>query len=238
MLRWVRRKPTEAALLATVCLIVIGLAVGVTWSDALIAAALAGLGLLLASGWYSARLLRALREATRQQLLAERSVARLHLLLEMTRRLMNTPHLDDLLRLLAETSAQLVHAELATIYLLDRERGELWSKVTLNEGVGEIRLPLGVGIAGAVAATGAPINVPDCYADPRFNPAIDLRTGHKTRNLLTVPMTAQDGSILGVFQVMNKQEGTFGLDDIEILAALAASAAVAIESRLARAASS
>jgi hypothetical protein len=51
-------------------------------------------------------------------------------------------------------------------------------------------------------------------------------------------MTAQDGSILGVFQVMNKQEGTFGLDDIEILAALAASAALAIEGKLPQSAAS
>jgi len=192
-------------------------------------AAVGGLSLLAGSWWYSARLIRALHEVTKQQALTVRSVERLHLLLEMTRRLMRTTELDELLRLLAETSARLVNAESATIYLVDRERGELWSKVTLDKGVGEIRLALGVGIAGTVALTSEPINLPDAYADARFNPEIDRRTGHKTRSLLTVPMHAHDGGVLGVFQVINKQDGAFGLEDIEILAALAASASIAIE---------
>lgn len=228
--RWARRRPAEAVLLGGGGLAIVGLAVGVLWShDALAVGALAGLSLLVGSWWYSARLIRALREVTRQQVLTERSVVRLHVLLEMTRRLMRTSNQDELLRLLAETTARLVNAELATIYLIDRERGELWSRVTLNQDVGEIRLPLGVGIAGTVALTGEPVNIPDAYADARFNPAIDRRTGHKTRNLLTVPMTAQDGSVLGVFQVINKQDGDFGIEDIEILSVLAASASIAIE---------
>jgi serine/threonine-protein kinase len=168
---------------------------------------------------------------TRQQVLAERSVERLQLLLELTRRLMRTTELEELLRLLAETAMRLASAEFATIYLLDRDRGELWSMVTLDEGVGEIRLPLGVGIAGTVAVTGEPVNIPDAYADPRFNPAIDRRTGHRTRNLLTVPMMDQYGTIVGVFQVINKQEGTFGVEDIEMLSSLAASASIGIEGK-------
>ena len=151
------------------------------------------------------------------------------MLLELSHRLVRTSHQDEVLRLLAETTARLANAELATIYLLDRARGELCSKVTLDQSVGEIRLPVGTGIAGTVAAAGKPINIPDAYADARFDPATDRRTGHRTRNLLTVPMTASDGRVLGVFQVINKQDGSFGLDDIEILSALAASASIAIE---------
>jgi serine/threonine-protein kinase len=227
--RWARRRPAEAALLATGAVAIVGLGVGVLWSHALTVAAIAGLTLLFGSWWYSARLIRALREVTRQQVLTERSVERLHHLLDMTRRLMRTTELNDLLRVLAETSARLVNAELATIYLVDRARGELWSKILLDEGVGEIRLPLGVGIAGTVAATGEPINLPNAYADARFNQDVDRRTGKKTRTLLTVPMFAHDGSVVGVFQVMNKQDGEFGLEDIEILSALAASASIAID---------
>jgi GAF domain-containing protein len=76
------------------------------------------------------------------------------------------------------------------------------------------------------------VNLTDPYADPRFNPSIDRRTGRRTRNLLTVPMTGQDGRILGVFQVVNKKGGPFGVDDLEILSALAASASIAIEHAL------
>ncbi len=101
--------------------------------------------------------------------------------------------------------------------------------MTLDASVGEICLPLGAGIAGTVAVTGEPINIPDAYADPRFDPSVDRRTGHRTRNLLTLPLTAGDGRVIGVFQVMNKPQGSFGGEDVEILAALAASAAIAIE---------
>jgi serine/threonine-protein kinase len=229
LVRWGRRRPAEALLLGTAAMILIGFGAGSLWSHTLVVAAVAGLSLLVGSWWYSAWLQTALREATQQQVRAERSVERLQLLLEMTKRLLQTTQLEEILRLLAETSARLANAELATIYLLDREHGELWSKVTLDQGVGEIRLPLGAGIAGTVAVTGEPIHIPDAYADPRFDRSTDRRTGRRTRNLLTVPMTAQDGSILGVFQVINKRDGTFGVEDIEILSALAASASISIE---------
>jgi serine/threonine-protein kinase len=233
--RWARRRPAEAALTASGALALAGLAVGLVWSHALAAAAAAGLSLLVGVWWHSARLQRALHEMKAQQLAAERGAERQRLLLELTRRLMRAKEPHELLRLLAETTAWLVGAELATIYLVDRQREELWSEVTLDQGVGEIRLPLGVGIAGTVAVTGEPVNIPDAYADARFNPAIDKRTGHKTRNLLTVPITAADGDVVGIFQLLNKQEGPFGPEDIEILSALADSAAVAVENVMGRA---
>jgi eukaryotic-like serine/threonine-protein kinase len=230
--RWARRRPAEAVLLAASVMAAIGLGVGMVWSHALAFGAVAGLGIFMGSWWYNARLQRALGEIARQKQLTERSAEQLQLLLGMTRRLMRPTPLDDLLRLIAETTIWVAHAELATIFLLDRERGELWSKVTLDQGVGEIRLPLGVGIAGTVAVTGQAANIPDAYADPRFNRDIDLRTGYRTRNILTLPLTGQDGSVLGVFQVINKQEGAFEVEDVEILSELAASASIAIQQAL------
>jgi eukaryotic-like serine/threonine-protein kinase len=233
--RWARRRPAEAVLIGAASMAVVGLVIGIIWVHALAVGAAAGLSLLVGSWWYSARLRQVVREVTRQQVLAERNVEKLHLLLEMARNLTRTKDQEQLLRLLAESTVRLTNAELATIYLVDHDRGELWSKVTLDDGVGEIRMPLGVGIAGTVAVTGEPINLADAYADPRFDPVIDRRTGHKTHNLLTAPITAQDGAILGVFQVMNKQEGVFGIEDIEILSYLAASASAGIEHLLSHA---
>ena len=123
----------------------------------------------------------------------------------------------------------MLDAERATIFLMDKERKELWSKVAMGDGVGEIRVPVGQGIAGTVAAGGETILLAEPYADPRFNADVDRRTGYTTRNLLTLPMTAADGRILGVFQVLNKRGGRFVREDAEILAALAASAARAVE---------
>jgi GAF domain-containing protein len=71
------------------------------------------------------------------------------------------------------------------------------------------------------------VNIDDAYADPRFNPAVDRQTGYKTRNLLTVPMK-EGGRVVGVLQVLNKHAGPFLPDDVEVLSALAASAAGAV----------
>jgi GAF domain-containing protein len=193
--------------------------------------AVAAVALLLLLGvawWYNARLQAAMRNLDRQHAAAERNLERMRLLLETTRRLVGVTDHGELLRLLGETTALLCDAERATIFLLDRERGELWSRMMLVDE-GEIRVPLGVGVAGTAAVTGETINVPDAYADPRFNPEVDRRTGFRTRNLFTVPMTGRDGKVLGVFQVVNKRGGAFTQEDAEMLFTLAASAALAVE---------
>ena len=168
-------------------------------------------------------------QARRARDMRERSAAQLATLLDVTRKLMTVTDLDALLRLIAEATTAMVDAERATIYIVDAERNEYWSRVALGVGVGEIRFPLGVGIAGTVAQTGVTVNIADPYADARFNPENDRRTGFRTRNLLTLPMTGHDGKIIGVFQAVNKRTGTFTKEDGATLGSLAASAAVAVE---------
>jgi putative nucleotidyltransferase with HDIG domain len=150
-------------------------------------------------------------------------------LLDVTRRLMTVTDLDALLRLIADATVTMVGSERATIYIVDQDRQEFWSRVATGAGVGEIRFPIGVGIAGTVAKTGATISIPDAYADPRFNPESDKRTGFHTRNLLTLAMTGHDGRVIGVFQAINKKVGEFSVDDETTLGSLASSAAVAVE---------
>ena len=156
--------------------------------------------------------------------------SRLDLILDVTRRLMSITDLDALLRDMATVTTQLLDADRATIFIVDRERGEIWSRVALGTGAGEIRQAIGVGIAGLVAATGETVNIADAYDDPRFNPEPDQRTGYRTKSLLTFPMTGQNERVIGVFQVVNKNGGgAFTADDEETLSSLGASAAVAVE---------
>jgi len=158
---------------------------------------------------------------------------RLDVILDVTRRLMSVTDLDSLLQLIAEATRELLAADRATIFIVDGERGELWSRVAL--GTSEIRIPLGTGIAGTVAQTGEIINIPDAYADPRFNPEPDQQSGYQTKSLLTFPMTGQEGRVIGVFQAVNKHGGgPFISSDEDTLASLAASAAVAVEKGPAR----
>src|SRR3979490_3149178 len=86
--------------------------------------------------------------------------SKLDLILDVTRRLTSIPHLDALLRDMATVTTQLLEADRATIFIVDRERGEIWSRVALGTGPGEIRQAIGVGIAGLVAANRTPGHLP------------------------------------------------------------------------------
>jgi Nif-specific regulatory protein len=136
-------------------------------------------------------------------------------------------NLGALLDLIAREAAQLLAADRASIFLLDREKGELWSQVAL--GSQPIRFDARLGIAGSVIQTGEIINVKDAHNDPRFYKDLDARTGYRTRSLLALPLRNHSGEVIGAFQVLNKKGGMFIADDEEIAKALAAQAAVAIE---------
>jgi adenylate cyclase len=103
----------------------------------------------------------------------------------------------------------------------------LWSLVAL--GSEPLRFDARRGLAGAVVQTGITINVPDVRQDSRFYPAIDARTGFRTHNILTAPLRNHTGEIIGAFQVLNKQQSAFTMEDEEMLKAVAAQAAIAIE---------
>jgi GAF domain-containing protein len=104
---------------------------------------------------------------------------RLEKLVEASRVINSTLELDRLLQLILDAATEGVGADRGTLYLVDRERGELWSKVLQGDELVEIRLPLGTGLAGHVAATGEPLNIPDAYADPRFCADVDRRSGDR-----------------------------------------------------------
>ena len=140
-------------------------------------------------------------------------------------------NLDDLLSLILNKLVQTIHAERGTIYLVDEDAGELWSRV-LPDDVGpleEIRVPIGTGIAGHVAATGDTLNIPDVYADERFNPDFDKVTGYVTRSMLTAPMFNPQQKVIGVVQLLNKAEGPFTFRDERLLSAMTSQAAISIE---------
>ncbi len=149
-------------------------------------------------------------------------------LLEISRRINSEKNFDELLNIIAAEAAKLVDAERATIFLLDRERGELWAKIAL--GVDDtIRFDARLGIAGAVVIAGKTLAIEDAYKSPLFYPSVDSVTGYHTRNVLSVPLRNIKREIIGVFQVLNKREGKFLSEDEQFVEALAAQAAIALE---------
>jgi signal transduction histidine kinase len=148
---------------------------------------------------------------------------------DVGRALSSSLDLDALLTVIMEKITQLMDADRSTLYLLSDDGAQLWSKVAQGGEVVEIRLKVGEGIAGWVASSGEVVNIPDAYVDTRFQPAVDLRSGYRTRSILCVPMRDSQSAIVGVLQVLNKTGGPFTADDEDLLTALAAQAAIAIE---------
>jgi CheY-like chemotaxis protein len=140
---------------------------------------------------------------------------------------------DALIDFLAREAVRVMGADRSSIFLLDADRRELWSRVALGLDRQEIRFPADRGIAGYVASSGRVLNVPDPYADERFNPAVDRQTGYRTRSILCAPLRARSGQVIGVLQVLNKLSGEpFTVEDERALEAIAARCGLAIENAL------
>lgn len=150
--------------------------------------------------------------------------------LDVTRRLSVPTEVDELLEMVLDAALAVLGAERGTVFLFDKQANELYAKVAT--GSKEIRFPANHGIAGETAQSRQLINVPDCYADPRFNQEIDRKTGFRTRELLSIPLIGIDDSLVGVLQVLNKRNGTFSLDDEHLGHTLAAQCAVALQRAL------
>ena len=97
--------------------------------------------------------------------------------------------LDALLQRVMGEATRLLRAERSTLFLLDERTDELFARVAEGDAVGEIRFPATEGIAGTVFSSGESINIAHAYADLRFNPELDRRTGFFTRSILCVPVS-------------------------------------------------
>jgi HD-GYP domain-containing protein (c-di-GMP phosphodiesterase class II) len=124
---------------------------------------------------------------------------------------------DKLLILLADMGRDLISADRCTVWLLNHKTEELWSKVA--HGMDRITIPCSAGIAGCVAMTGDRLIINDPYHDDRFDKEIDKKTGYHTRNILGLPILDGEGTIIGVFQAINKipEPEEFSEQDLEHL---------------------
>lgn len=151
----------------------------------------------------------------------------MHAILQIARALGMTCDLDKLLKMVVDYSMELLNAERATLFLYDSEHEELYTHIA--EGVEGFRMSVNVGFAGLAAHNLKIVNCSDAYADEHFNREIDARTGYRTRNILSCPLTDYDGKLVGVLQILNKRDGTFDDGDIELAEALSAQAGVALQ---------
>ncbi|MDX1507417.1 MAG: GAF domain-containing SpoIIE family protein phosphatase [Woeseiaceae bacterium] len=156
---------------------------------------------------------------------AAESVA-LRRVLEVTRKLAAPFDLDTMLTEVVEASRNILDADRGTVFLYDEAADEL--VVRVGTELDSIRIPANKGIVGESAQSRKLINVPDCYADERFNRAIDKQTGYRSRCMLTIPLIGYEENLVGVLQILNKNHGVFDEQDEFIAVALAAQAAVVL----------
>lgn len=158
----------------------------------------------------------------------------LHLVNEITRLVSGTLEVEQIPRLLLQRTAEIVGAECGSLALIDRQRGGVVFQLAYdNEGkelkeLEDFLMPLGSGIVGTVAQTGQPIIANNVHQHPAWSPLADQLTGFATRKLVAVPLRVE-GEILGVMELLNKKEGDFVEDDMQLLSLVASAAASAIQ---------
>jgi sigma-B regulation protein RsbU (phosphoserine phosphatase) len=136
----------------------------------------------------------------------------------------------DLMTMLSEVvsaAKQVLQADRGSVWLYDADADQLVLEIAT--GIAPVRVPASAGLAGACARTRRIINVPDCYADPRFNPDVDRQSNYRTRCMLTLPLVDHKDVLVGVMQVLNKANGVFDESDEALAMVLAAQCAVALQ---------
>src|SRR6185295_19100941 len=123
----------------------------------------------------------------------------------------------------------MLSAERSTLFLNDEKTNELYTEVGEGLGTTQIRFPNHIGIAGMVFKSAQSVSIPHAYADLRFNPAFDKRTGFFTRSILCTPVINKDGKTIGVTQVLNKHGGPFTDGDEARLKAFTSQIAISLE---------
>jgi sigma-B regulation protein RsbU (phosphoserine phosphatase) len=163
--------------------------------------------------------------------------------LDAARRLSASSDLTEILGVILDAMRDTLGAERATVFEYDAKRHELFSTVAhglagpagTDTGAAPaepglaIRMPADAGLAGECAQRRRVVNIPDAYADPRFNAEIDRGTGFRTRSILAVPLLDLDGELIGVAEVLNRRDGAFDARDEQISTSLASLAATAIK---------
>ena len=154
------------------------------------------------------------------------------MLLQVTTDLAKTKSLDEALETLVKITTSTIGAERGTIFLNDASTGELYSRIAQGNFRREIRILNSKGVAGWVFTKNQGVIIHDAYKDERFNKAVDVRTGFRTKSILCAPLRTIAGEEIGVSQILNKIDGEFEQEDLDLLEAMTEQAAIAIQGNI------
>jgi signal transduction histidine kinase len=152
-------------------------------------------------------------------------------LTEISQELASTLELEILLDRIVHAAADLSEAEAASILLYDEDHQQLQFEAATNLEEPLMRglvVPVNNSLAGWIVTNRQPIIIDDAEEDPRHFGYISRVTKINTRSLLGVPLISKD-KVVGVLEAINKRSGAFDKNDEDIMIALGAQVAVAIE---------
>ncbi|WP_237729384.1 sigma-54-dependent Fis family transcriptional regulator [Schlesneria paludicola] len=158
-----------------------------------------------------------------------RRIEQLQSILKISLNLSAVHETEPLLELIAREATRLLDCDRASIFIWDKDHHEVVACPALGVEGNSLRLPDSTGIVGEVIHTGKTLRVDDAYHDSRFSRKVDMASGYKTRNLLCGPLHGSDKKLLGAFEVINKNSGSFSADDEQTLADLSLQVAVALQ---------
>jgi putative ABC transport system ATP-binding protein len=143
--------------------------------------------------------------------------------------------LDQVLAAVTWKLRNVIGADRGTVFLVDKEHGELVSRIAHGDGSKplQIRASIAQSLAGRVVTSGESINIKDAYSHPDFNPSVDQKTGYRTRSILCIPMRDRKGDVFAVVQMLNKMDGgMFSAKDLDTLRDISETLALILESCL------
>ncbi len=159
----------------------------------------------------------------------EMNVNELQMIIKAAELVNSDIRVDEVLKNIVDVATNITSADRGTLYLIDKDKDELWSLITMGDETREIRLKIGEGLAGFVAKSGETINIKDVRKDTRFNPEFDKASGYITKNMICFPIKNSKSQIIGVLQLLNSVNNEFSKRDEEFLAALSIHAAMALQ---------
>jgi adenylate cyclase len=153
----------------------------------------------------------------------------LQMVVSLSRRIAALDSVDAAIDTLLQAAVDELAADRGSIFLHDKETGELYTYVSTGLGSRQIRLMDDLGIAGAVFHSGVGEIVLDAYADPRFHRDVDQQTGYATKSLVCAPIKNAKEETIGIAEMLNKIDGTFDTNDLTLLEGMTRECAVSLE---------
>lgn len=163
----------------------------------------------------------------------------LRLIFDYVSKIANARNLDTVLMLMADMGREMIVSDRCTVWLVDEQRDELWTRVA--HGVNELRIPRSAGLVGMSISRGEAIFIDDAYSNKEYEKVLqngalntDKQTGYLTKALMVIPFRDSEGKIMGAYQAINKmtESQTFSERDLEYLSLAASYSGKSLESAM------